>query len=110
MIREYVDRMKKWVLEQVLWAERELKGKSGKEKKLAVVLKLDEMVRLPVWLEWADGPVIAWMVDRVCDTLNAMCGHKWPEEWSEEDVDKTEEKLPDPNIKDGDENAGTETD
>ena len=66
-----------WVVEQVLWAENELSGKTGAEKRAIIVGKLDELVPLPFWLEWADGPLIGWMVDRVCDILNYLTGHKF---------------------------------
>lgn len=66
-----------WVVEQVLWAENELAGKTGKEKRAIIVAKLDELVPLPFWLEWADGPLIGWMADRACDILNHITGHKF---------------------------------
>ena len=66
-----------WVVEQVLWAENELAGKTGAEKRAIIVSKLDELVPFPFWLEWADGPLIGWMVDRACDILNHITGHKF---------------------------------
>ena len=66
-----------WVVDQVLWAENELAGKTGKEKRAIIVAKLDELVPLPFWLEWADGPLIGWMVDRVCYILNYLTDHKF---------------------------------
>ena len=36
--------IKKWVIENVLWAERELKGKTGPEKRAVIVNKLDDLI------------------------------------------------------------------
>ena len=106
MISEYVNKAKAWVLENVLWAERNLKGRSGTEKKAAVVAKLDDMIRLPAWLEWADGPVIAWLVDRACDMLNEMYGHDWGAAVMDgEEIKDTAAVMPDP-----DTGEDTETD
>lgn len=80
-------KMKTWVLEQVVWAEKNLKGKSGTEKRAAVVAKVDEMLLLPWWAEWADGFVIGWMVDKICERLN------WLTDWKFDDVDLTPERT-----------------
>ena len=69
-MKEMLKSVKKWVLEQVVWAEKNLKGKTGAEKRAAVVAKVDDMLALPWWLEWADGPVIGWLVDAACERLN----------------------------------------
>ena len=82
-----LQKIKKWVLEQVLWTEKNLKGKTGAEKRAAVVAKVDEMLVLPWWLEWADGPLIGWMVDGVCEKLN------WLTDWDFEAVDATPERA-----------------
>ena len=80
-------KMKTWVLEQVVWAEKNLKGKTGAEKRAAVVAKVDEMLVLPWWAEWADGFVIGWMVDKICERLN------WLTNWKFDDVDLTPERT-----------------
>lgn len=80
-------KMKTWVLEQVVWAEKNLKGKTGAEKRAAVVAKVDEMLALPWWAEWADGFVIGWMVDKICERLN------WLTDWKFDDVDLTPERT-----------------
>lgn len=67
---EKMKRLKQWVVEKVLWAEQELAGKTGAEKRAVVVSKLDELITLPFFLEWADGPVIGWLVDMACEKLN----------------------------------------
>ncbi|MBR2207200.1 MAG: hypothetical protein IJ859_00135 [Synergistaceae bacterium] len=78
---EKIAKFKEWIIEkaieQVLWAEKNLRGKTGAEKKAAVVKKLDDMVELPFYLEWADDMVFSWLVDTVCEKLNALTGHKF---------------------------------
>lgn len=86
-MKEMLKNIKKWVLEQVVWAEKNLKGKTGAEKRAAVVAKVDEMLVLPWWAEWADGPVIGWMVDKICERLN------WLTDWKFDDVDLTPERT-----------------
>ncbi len=71
------DKLKAFALEQVLWAEKNLKGKSGAEKKAAVVKKLDDLITLPAYLEWADDMVISYLVDSVCEKLNMLEGHNF---------------------------------
>lgn len=74
-----LNQIKKWALEQVLWAEKNLKNKSGAEKKAAVVKKLDDMITLPSYLEWIDDIIIGCIVDKACEKLNAFAGHKFGE-------------------------------
>ena len=69
------DKLKSWVVEQVLWAEKNMVGKTGAEKRAAVVAKLDDLLPLPWFLEWMDGPLIGWLVDKACALLNAEKGH-----------------------------------
>lgn len=111
-IKENIQRGKEWIIEQVLWAERTLKGKSGAEKRAAVVQKLDDMVVLPIWLEPFDGPIFGVCVDLACSMLNDMYGHIWPGKWEETDISKTAATLPDPEeVKEsGGDNAGIEAD
>ena len=86
-MKEMLKSVKKWVLEQVVWAEKNLKGKTGAEKRAAVVAKVDDMLALPWWLEWADGPVIGWLVDAACERLN------WLTDWKFDEVDLTPERA-----------------
>lgn len=86
-MKEMLKNIKKWVLEQVVWAEKNLKGKPGAEKRAAVVAKVDDMLALPWWLEWVDGPVIGWIVDMVCERLN------WLTDWKFDEVDLTPERA-----------------
>ena len=70
-----LDQMKAWVIEQVMWAETNMRGKSGKEKRDAVVARLDEMIKLPFYLEWLDDKLIGILVDLVCGKLNQVYAH-----------------------------------
>ena len=72
-----LDKIKTFVIEKVLWAEKNLLGKSGAEKKAAVIKEIDDLITLPAYLEWADDIVISWIVDKVCEKLNAMTGHNF---------------------------------
>lgn len=69
---EKFKRLKTWVVEKVLWAESELKGKTGAEKRAAVVGKLNEIVNLPWVPEWAEAKLIGWLVDLICRKLNIL--------------------------------------
>ena len=73
------EEIKKFAIEQVLWAEKNLRGKSGTDKRAAVIKKLDDMITLPPYLEWADDVVIGLIVDKACATLNEFAGHNFGE-------------------------------
>ena len=91
------EEMKKFAIEQVLWAEKNLKGKSGAEKKKAVVEKLDEMITLPSYLEWVDDIIIGKLVDMACDKLNLFAGHNFGEiELTEEQEQEIANEIEDP--------------
>jgi len=74
---EKLKQIKKWAIEQVLWAEKELRGKTGAEKRVAVVAKLDDMIKLPNRLEWVDDIILGIIVDNACKALNDFAGHKF---------------------------------
>ena len=73
------EQIKQWTVEQVMWAEKNLKGKNGAEKRKAVIEKLDDMIVLPSYLEWVDDIIIGKLVDMVCDKLNDFAGHDFGE-------------------------------
>ena len=82
-----LDNVKMKVIEQVLWAENELFGKSGTEKKAAVIKKLDDLIKLPAYLEWVDDMIIPYLVDQACKKLNDISAHSFKDiEFN--DVDK----------------------
>ena len=74
-----INQIKIRAIEQVLWAEKELKGKSSAEKRAAVVKKLDDMITLPSYLEFVDDMIIGYIVDKACEKLNAFAGHNFGE-------------------------------
>ena len=83
---------KKWAIEQVMWAEKNLKGKSGEEKRAAVIKKIDDMIPLPSYVEWVDDIIIGKIVDMACEKLNAFAGHDFG---SVELTEKQEQKIAD---------------
>lgn len=74
-IGEKYGQCKEKIVASVRWAEENMKGRSGAEKRAAVVAKLDEWIKLPFWLEMIDGPVLGFIVDRVCNALNILTDH-----------------------------------
>ena len=74
---EKLQRLKEWAIEQVIWAEKQLDGKTGAEKKAAVIKKLDDMITLPGYLEWLDDVILAKIVDTACEKLNARTEHNF---------------------------------
>ena len=94
------DKLKKWVVDQVMWAEANMKGKTGKEKRQAVVDKLDSLITLPWFLEWMDGPLIGWLVDMACSVFNKKNGHDWGNKVQDtkEVVKAVVKELPDPPV------------
>ena len=68
---------KRKIVEQVIWAETELAGKSGADKKAAVVKRLDELIKLPAYLEWVDDMIISYLVDQACEKLNKLTAHNF---------------------------------
>ena len=76
MFNDFIVNFQKSVIEQVAWAERELKGKTGPEKKAAVVKKLDDIIKLPAYLEWIDDILISYLVDKACDMFNLIEDNK----------------------------------
>lgn len=72
-----VSSLKKWTLQLVIEAEGSIPGGTGAEKRAYVVQRLDDMVRLPWFLEPFDGPAFGLLVDMACDKLNLLMGHEW---------------------------------
>ena len=92
-----INQIKGWAIEQVIWAEKNLHGKSGAEKRAAVVKKLDDMITLPSYLEWLDDIIIGKLVDTACEQLNAMTEHNFKEiELSEKQEQELADGIEDP--------------
>lgn len=72
-----VPSLRLWVLQIVLEAENRIPGETGEEKRAYVVKALDELIRLPLWLEPFDGVIFSALIDLVCKRLNAKYGHIW---------------------------------
>ena len=52
-------------------------GLTGPEKKEVLVKALDELIKLPAYLEPLDGPAIGWMIDYIVLGLNKLFGKDW---------------------------------
>ena len=89
-----MEKIKRWVIEKVLWAENNLQGKSGAEKKAAVIKKLDEMITLPSYLEWVDDMVLSYLVNQACEELNKITAHNFKDvELNEVDKGKIAKEM-----------------
>ena len=82
-----VSSLKVWAVQLVIETEKAIPGESAAKKRAYVVQKLDDMVRLPWYLEPFDGPAFGLIVDYACDKLNLIMGHKW-EDLTPEQVQK----------------------
>ena len=79
-----------WAIDRVLGAEKSMSGKTGAEKRAAVVSILDAMIPLPQKLEGIDDTVIGLVVDWVCDTMNWLTDY----DFSKTELDeKQKEKV-----------------
>lgn len=76
-ISKAYEELKLRIVETVEWAEKELKGKPGEEKRKAVIRKLDDLIVLPFYLEWADDWIIGYLVDLAVEKLNWLTGWKF---------------------------------
>lgn len=72
-----VPSLRLWALQIILEAETRIPGQTGAEKKAYVVKTLDELIRLPLWLEPLDSAIFGALIDLICDKLNAKYGHIW---------------------------------
>lgn len=72
-----VPSLRLWALQIIIEAENRIPGQTGAEKRAYVVKSLDELIRLPLWLEPIDGVIFGMLVDLICDRLNKKVGHVW---------------------------------
>ncbi len=77
MLKAVFERIGNEALKRVLEAEAALPGATGAEKRDFVARRLDEMVKLPWWLEPFDGALFGLAIDVVCGALNESFGHRW---------------------------------
>lgn len=75
----FLGKLAGWAVDRVLGAEKAMPGKSGAEKRAAVVSFLDAMVPLPQKLEGLDDAVIGWVVDWVCEKMNWLTDYNFSE-------------------------------
>lgn len=93
---DILNNLKKWALEQVIQAEKNLPGKTGAEKRAAVIKKLDDMIQLPAYLEWMDDIIIARAVDYAVAALNKLTGHNFGGlELTQEQEQEITKEIPD---------------
>ena len=77
-----LDNFRNWIIETVLWAENNLVGKSGREKRAIVIGRLSNalfsIIKLPWYLAWAKtiiaNKAIGYLVDLVCEKLDLLSG------------------------------------
>ena len=62
-----VPSLRLWALQIILEAERRVPGQTGAEKKAYVVKTLDELIRLPWWLEPVDSAIFGALIDLICE-------------------------------------------
>ena len=78
-MKKWYQKLKEQIASLVLWAEQNLKGKSGAEKKQAVLDMLCERVNLPGPLNWIKRPILRFFVyrgiDAICSALNIVTDH-----------------------------------
>ena len=87
-----LNKIKKWIVEQAFWAEQNLKGKSGEEKKKAVIEKvcalLPDIAWIPNVIEMpAKKYIIGLIIDPIIEKLN------WLSDWAFGDLKPTEEQV-----------------
>lgn len=75
-----------WAVIQKLWAAAqeaveiveavalEVGGLTGEEKKKLAVQAADDIVSLPFYLEWVDGPAFSFAIDRIVAWFNKKTG------------------------------------
>jgi lysozyme family protein len=84
-------KIKAQVLEQVLWAEATLSGKSGEEKKSAVIERLISIIDIPGIPNFIEDPIkqwlFSWLIDLACEKLN------WLKDWAFSGVTLEEPQL-----------------
>lgn len=66
-----------WAVEKVTVDAGEIAKGSGNAKREALVNMLDEVIRLPFFLEPFDGILIGKLIDWAIDWLNAKFGKDW---------------------------------
>ena len=87
--------IKKWVIESVIWAEREFRGRTGAEKLQIVIEKVLQMIAakalIPWWAMWAKEMIAPTLISRLANLavnkLNYLTG------WDFANVELTELQI-----------------
>ena len=86
-----LEKIRKTIASLVFWAERNLKGKSGEEKRAAVIERACDAIDVPFVPEFVERPVKRWVfgmiVDAVVEKIN------WLSDWLFGDIQPTEEQI-----------------
>lgn len=77
-MRENFKQVVYWVIAHVMWAERELRGKSGKEKRAALI-DLAGKARIKFLPSWLTRIIVGAVIDVVVAAFNEIKGHGWGE-------------------------------
>ena len=85
------DKIKKAAVEWAQWAEANMKGKSGAEKRAAVLVKLCGMVDVPLIPEFIEGPIKRWVFGYFVDL--AVEKWNWLTDWAFGDLKPTEKQI-----------------
>ena len=87
--------IKRLVVETVIWAERELGGRTGAEKKDAVVKKVMQLlatwISLPWYASWAKNLVAPMLIGRLVDLATGILN--FMTDWNFTDVQLTELQI-----------------
>lgn len=73
-VTSFLAAAKALAIAEAIWAEANLVGKSGAEKKAAVVKRVSDMISVPWYLVPVKGWLIGYAVDFVVEKLNALTG------------------------------------
>jgi lysozyme family protein len=75
------EQIKKYVIEQVLWAEKNLIGESGSVKREAVITRIADLIDIPVIPNFIEEPIkhaaIGYIIDLAVEKLNWITGYSF---------------------------------
>ncbi|MDR1515665.1 MAG: N-acetylmuramidase [Synergistaceae bacterium] len=78
-MKEFLNKIKKYVIEYVIWAESEYLGEDGSVKREAVIDKVAALIDIPYIPEFVEKPVkrslIGYIIDLVVDKFNWTTGY-----------------------------------
>jgi hypothetical protein len=81
MLKEFLNKIKQYVVEYVLWAETEFLGGPGSVKRDAVIDRITGLIDIPYVPEFVETPVkrflIGYFIDLAVDKLNWLSGYSF---------------------------------